>query len=65
MIVQLDTGEVQEAIVEYLRRRGVPIEDTRQIQLAIVDSKGTHLNIVGCSPVVMAYNVKFPDGPYR
>lgn len=66
MNVQLDMNEVQAAITDYLRKRGVIIEDASQVQLAIVDSTGSHLKIVGCSPIVVANNVKLPEGgPYR
>lgn len=63
--MQLDRGEVQTAITEYLRKRGVAVDDTEQVQLAIVDRQGQRIDIVGCSPVVTVYNVKLPEGPYR
>jgi hypothetical protein len=66
MNMQLDTSEVQEAVTEYLRKRGVLVEDVQQVQLQIVERSGLRMNIVGCSAVVIAYNVKLPEGgPYR
>jgi hypothetical protein len=64
--MQLDTSEVQAAVTDYLRRRGVIIEDASQVRLQIVNHTGERLNIVGCSVVVVANNVKLPDeGPQR
>ena len=66
MNMQLDTSEVQAAVTDYLRKRGVVIEDARQVHLAIVDAAGTRIRIAGCSPVVVAHNVTLPEGaPYR
>jgi hypothetical protein len=66
MIMQLDTSEVQTAITEYLRKRGVIIEDPRQVHLSIISQHGEHRNIVGCSPVVVVLDAKLPaEGPYR
>lgn len=65
MNVQLDTSEVQAAITEYLRNRGVTVDDPRQIQLAIVNASGGRMDIVGCTPVVVAHDVKLPAGIYR
>ena len=66
MNMQLDTSEVQAAITDYLRKRGVVVEDVRQVHLAIVNASGTRMDIVGCSPVVFALNVTVPEGgPYR
>ncbi len=61
--MQLDLSEVQTAVTDYLRRRGVVIEDASQVQLAIGSSTGEHLKIVGCSPVVVVYNAKRPEAP--
>ena len=63
--MQLDTSEVQIAVTEYLRKRGVVVDDPRQVRLDIIDPSGTRLNIVGCSPVVVAQNVQLPSEPYR
>ena len=64
--MQLDTNEVQVAITEYLRKRGVIVEDTRQVRLDILNHTGERLNIAGCSVVIVANNVKLPEGgPYR
>ena len=64
--MQLDTTEVQVAITEYLRKRGVIVEDTQQVQLEIINHRGERLNIAGCAAVVTASNVKLLDeGPYR
>jgi hypothetical protein len=66
MTMQLDTSEVQVAITEYLRKRGVIVENTQQVQLEIINHRGERLNVVGCAAVVVANNVKLPDeGPYR
>lgn len=66
MNMQLDTSEVQEAVTDYLRKRGVVIEDPRQVQLDIVGRGGGSINIVGCSPVVVVVGAKLPEGgPYR
>lgn len=64
--MQLDLHEVQTAVTEYLRKRGVIVEHERQVRLDIVNSSGARLDIVGCSAVVVASNVKLPEGgPYR
>ena len=66
MNMQLDASEVQAAVTDYLRKRGVVIEDARQVQLVIINASGTRMDIVGCSPVVVAHNVTLPaGGPYR
>lgn len=66
MNMQLDASEVQAAVTEYLRRRGVVVGDTRQVQLEIVDPSGARMKILGCSAVVVVNNVKLPEGgPYR
>lgn len=66
MNMQLDTSEVQAAVTDYLRKRGVVIEDAHQVHLAIVNHTGGQLDIVGCAPVVVVTNVKLPEGgPYR
>ena len=63
--MQLDTSEVQTAITEYLRKRGVTVENTQQVQLEIINHRGARLSIAGCSAVVVANNVTLPEGPYR
>lgn len=65
MNMQLDTSEVQVAITEYLRKRGVIVEDTQQVRLEIINHQGSRMEIVGCAAVVVANNVKLPEGPYR
>ena len=66
MNMQLDTDEVQAAVTDYLRKRGVVIKDALQVHLAIVSHTGGRIEIVGCSPVVLVTNVKLPEGgPYR
>lgn len=60
--MQLDTSEVQIAITEYLRKRGVIVEDTQQVRLEIVNHQGARIEIVGCAAVVVATNVKLPEG---
>ena len=63
---QLDLHEVQTAVTEYLRKRSVVVEHEHQVRLDIVDHTGARLNIAGCSAVVVASNVKLPEGgPYR
>jgi hypothetical protein len=64
--MQLDLHEVQVAITEYLRKRGVTIEHPQQVRLDIVNSTGTRMDIVGCAAVVVAQNVTLPEGgPFR
>lgn len=61
MTMQLDLPDVQAAIVEYLRARGITVDDAQQVQLAIIDQAGQRMNIVGCQPVVMALHVQLPE----
>lgn len=63
--MQLDTNEVQVAITEYLRKRGAIIDNEQQVQLAVLDRQGQRIEIVGCTPVVVVYNAKLSEGPYR
>lgn len=64
--MQLDLHEVQTAIAEYLRKRGVIIDHESQVQIGIVNASGERLSIAGCSAVVIASDVKLPEGgPYR
>ncbi len=63
--MQLDTSEVQVAITEYLRKRGAIVENEQQVQLAVVDRQGQRMQIMGCTPVVVVYNAKLPERPYR
>jgi acyl-CoA thioesterase FadM len=80
MNMQLDTIEVQAAVTEYLRKRGVVIDDARQVQLEIASASGARIqvqleiasasgariSIAGYAPVVVAHNVTLPEGgPYR
>ena len=63
--IQLDKSEVQEAVAEYLRKRGVVIDSDRQVQMAILNPAGARMDIVGCFPVVVVTDVKLPSEPYR
>lgn len=64
--MQLDLDEVRVAVVDYLRKRDVIVENSGQVHLEIIDRAGTRLNIVGATPTVVVYNVKLPEGgPYR
>lgn len=65
--MQLDLREVQEAVADYLHKRGVIVGDTERIQIEIIDRSGARMNIVSCTPVVVAYDVELPapGGPYR
>lgn len=67
MIVQLSLSQVQVAVADYLRKRGVIVDDADRIQLEIVRHDGARISVVGATPVVIAYDVEFPpdDGPYR
>ena len=65
MYMQLDTSEVQAAVADYLRKRGVIVERAEQIQLFVVNQSGARMSIAGCEPVVVAVNVKLPEAPYR
>lgn len=66
MNMQLDTGEVQVAVAEYLRKRGVTIEDPQQVLIGIAKTvSGERIDIVGCAPIVVAINVQLPAEPYR
>ena len=62
MTMQLDLHEVQIAVTEYLRKRGVIVEHEQQVQLGIVNGVGERLSIAGCAAVVVAYDVKLPEG---
>lgn len=63
--MQLDTSEVQVAVTEYLRKRGVIVEDSQQVSLLIINHTGERINLAGCAAVVVANNVKLPAEPYR
>lgn len=64
MNMQLDTSEVRVAVTEYLRKRGVVVEDPQQVLIGIIKTaSGERIDIVGCSPSVVATNVKLPEGP--
>ena len=66
MNVQLDTREVQVAITEYLRARGMIIEDVQQVQIGIVKrDSGEQILIANCAPAVFVDNIKLPAEPYR
>lgn len=67
MIVQLSLSQVQVAVADYLRKRGVIVDDADRIQLEIRDRSNARMGIAGCEAVVVAYDVSFPpdDGPYR
>ncbi len=67
MNVQLSLSEVQTAVAEYLRRRGVLVGAPERINVEIRDNSNARMNIAGCSAVVVAYEVEIPepDGPYR
>ncbi len=62
MTMQLDLTDVQAAVAEYLRARGVVVADAQQVQLAIVDRSGQRMSIVGCTPVVLAIDVNLGEG---
>lgn len=66
MNMQLDMSEVAAAITDFLGKRGVVVEDPRQVQLITLDASGNRIIIVNCTPVVVVTNVKLPEGgPYR
>ena len=66
MNMQLDPSEVAAAITDYLHKRGVVVEDPRQVQIVTLDASGSRIVIVGCAAVVVVNNVKLPEGgPYR
>lgn len=64
MVVQLDANEVQVAVTEYLKKRGVAVESAK-VRLVIVDSLGMRCQIVGCTPVILIEDAKLLEGPYR
>lgn len=64
--MQLDATEVRDAVTEYLRKRGVTVGDDCEVRLNIIGRAGERINLVGASAVVVATNVKLPEGsPYR
>jgi hypothetical protein len=67
MHMQLSTSEVQTAVAEYLRRRGVLVGAPERIAVEIRDHSNARMSIAGCTAVVVAYEVEIPepDGPYR
>ena len=67
MIVQLSLKDVQIAVADYLRKRGVLVDDPERIQLEIRDRSNSRMSIAGCEAVVVAYEVEMPDpdGPHR
>lgn len=64
MVVQLDGSEVQIAVTEYLKKRGVAVEPAN-VRLVIVNSQGMRCHIVGCAPAIVVDDAKLPEGPYR
>lgn len=67
MHVQLSISEVQTAVADYLRKRGVLVGAPERIQVEIRDHSNARMNIAGCTAVVVAYEVELPEpaGPYR
>lgn len=67
MTVLLSLTEVQIAVADYLRKKGLIVNDAEQVQLRTWSNNyNSFTNIVGCVPVVVVENVKLPEGgPYR
>jgi hypothetical protein len=65
MTVQLSLSEVQVAVAEYLRKRGMVIEDADQVQLVNFSTHTGYVNIANVTPMVVVQDAKLPDGPYR
>jgi len=65
MTVQLTLVEVQVAVADYLRRRGVIVEDADQVQFIHLGPHGERMNFVGVTLAVVVNDVKLPEGPYR
>ena len=63
--MRLDSSELQTAVIEYLRRRGVVIQEDACVRLEIFDSVGGRFTFGGCAPAAVVYNVQLPEGPYR
>ena len=65
MTVQLDLGEVQTAVAEYLRKRGAIVEDANQVQFVHLGPNGERMSFVGLTLAIVVSDVKLPEGPYR
>jgi len=67
MHVQLSLSEVQEAVAEYLRKRGAIVTAPERIQVEIRNNTDARIDLVGARGVVIAYEVELPvpEGPYR
>lgn len=62
----LDLSEVQIAVADYLRKKGLIVDDAEQVQLVNIRNDGAHLSIAGVTPTVIIPNVKTREGgPYR
>lgn len=67
MTVLLDRKEVQIAVADYLRKKGLIIDDADQVELRIWSNNyNSFTNIIGAVPVIVVEGVKLPEGgPYR
>jgi len=66
MTVQLSLSEVQVAVADYLRKRGVVVEDADQVQLVNFSTHTGYVNIAHVTPMVVVRDAKLPEGgPYR
>lgn len=65
MTVQLNLSEVQVAIAEYLRKRGLVVEDADQVKLVNFSAHTGYVNIANVTPMVVVHDAKLPEGPYR
>jgi len=65
MTVQLSLSEVQVAVADYLRKRGVIVEDADQVQLVNFSAHTGYVNIANVTPMVVVRDAKLPEGPYR
>lgn len=63
MVVILSLTEVQIAVADYLRKKGLIVDDAEQVQLMNFSQNfGGFTSIVGVTPTVVVNGVKLPEG---
>lgn len=65
MTVQLSLTEVQVAVTDYLRKRGVIVDDADQVKLVNFSTHTGYVNIANVTPMVVVHDAKLPETPYR